>query len=163
MINRILVAVDLADMDGPVPMGALSLWHLARHRGAPVAEHLLAEAIALASTLGATLEIAYVRQTRARRGFDVSVNEGPDEVDDWIDRELTRLWEVVAARGVSCMTTSLEGSVPRALARHVERCPADLVVLGRRARWHVFPGRAEHVLLHASRRVLVIPPVSPSP
>jgi hypothetical protein len=31
------------------------------------------------------------------------------------------------------------------------------VLGGRRARWHVSPGRAEQALLHAKRPVLVIP------
>jgi nucleotide-binding universal stress UspA family protein len=154
-ISRILIAVDLADSADPVPWDALNAAHQRRHHGGPgAAPRLVAETIPLAQALGASIEIVYVRETPSRAPV------GPrdiDAVDDWVDRRLDEMAESAAAAGVACMTTSLQGSMRRALVAHVKKTMPDLVVLGSYTRWHLVETCAQHILRDAHRRILVVP------
>jgi nucleotide-binding universal stress UspA family protein len=153
-IRRILIAVDLAD-SGSVPLDALNAAHQTRHHGGPgAAPRLVAETIPLAQALGASIEIVYVRETRSRAAV------GPrnvDVVDAWVDRRLEEMAESAATAGVACMTTSLQGSMRRALVAHVKKTNPDLVVLGSYQGWHLVETCAQHILRGAHRRILVVP------
>lgn len=155
-IKRILVAVDLVDTGEAVPQEALNAAHALRyHRGREAAQRLLAEVVPLAQALGASIEIVYVRETRTHDV--VTGRPDVDEVDNWIDKHLEKLTESVTAAGVSCITTSLQGSVHRELVAHAKNTSPDLVVLGSHGQWHFLESSAEHVLLEAHRRILVVP------
>jgi len=155
-IKRILIAVDLADTPESVPRAALNTAHALRdHVGSEVARRLIAEVVPLAQSLDASIEIVYVRETPTH---DVAGGRsGIDEVDDWIEQQLGKLAETVIVAGISCITTSLQGSVHRELVAHVTKTSADLVVLGSHGRWHFLESCAERVLLKAHRRILVVP------
>jgi nucleotide-binding universal stress UspA family protein len=158
MISRILVAVDLTETAETVPLEALEAARVVRPRdGTASTERLLREALALARGVGASLEIAYVRRTRARAEVEPPWNAVSDEVDEWIDRELAKLGQVACAAGVSCTTTSLEGPVRRVLVSHAKKMNPDLIVLGSHRSWRGLPRSAEHMLVRARHRVLVIP------
>lgn len=156
MISRILVAVDLTETDETVPLEALEAARVIRPRGGTASsERLLHEALALARDVGASLEIAYVRRTRSRAEVEPPWNVTGDEVDEWIDRELAKLGQAACAAGVPCTTTSLEGPVRRVLVSHAKKMHPDLVVMGSHRRG--LPRSAEHMLVRARQRVLVIP------
>jgi len=155
-IKRIVIAVDLADSAERVPPGTLNSAHQTRHHGGPGAgPRLIAETIPLAQALGASIEIVYVRETRARGALAGSASV--DEVDDWVDQRLEEMARSAAAAGVPCTTTSLQGSARRTLVAHVKKTNPDLVVLGSYARWHLVETCSEHILRDAHRRILVVP------
>src|SRR4051812_9490114 len=105
MINHILVAVDLTETEDPVPAQALDAARVVRCEAVPGGcERLIAEALALARRLGASLEIAYVRRTRARGTLDAPLDPDADVVEEWIDRELMKLGQLVTSAGVPCTT-----------------------------------------------------------
>lgn len=155
-IKRILIAVDLVDTDEAVPQEAVNAAHTFRDpRRREAARCLIDEVVPLAQVLGASIEIVYVRETRAHHV--AGGRPHADEVDDWIDEHLEMLAHSVINAGVSCVTTSLEGSVHRALVAHAKKTSPDLVVLGSYQRWHWLESCAEHILLEAHRHILVLP------
>ena len=150
-----LVPDGSAACQSALPLDALNAAHQTRHHSGPgAAPRLVAETIPLAQALGASLEIVYVRETRSQA--EAALRD-VDKVDDWIDRRLGEMAESAAIAKVACMTTSLQGSMRRALVAHVKKTKPDLVVLGSYPRWHLVETCAQHILRDARRRILVVP------
>jgi nucleotide-binding universal stress UspA family protein len=123
----------------------------------------------MARTFQASVEVVHVRET-----FSYVMPEGivptipsPEQqaaMDKWIDQSLSRFAASLNEAGVTCTTTTLDGSPAAQLVIHAEKVKADLIIVGTHGRGgisHAILGSvAERVVQKAHRPVLVVPVVA---
>lgn len=124
---------------------------------------VLQMAIANALSHQASIELVHVREpfSYAVTGGDLPTDAQKEIVFNWIDDSLGRLAARVTNAGVSCITTTLDGSAHAQLVSHADKVDADLIVVGTHGRSgiaHAILGSvAERVVQKAHRPVLVVP------
>jgi universal stress protein A len=100
-------------------------------------EKAVEQAEALASAVGASLELFHAYQLPILALPDSTVTVSPTYVADLTDRaqrELNRHRDLLLARGVQATTKLLEGNAADAIVQRAEALPAMMIVLGTHGR-----------------------------
>jgi nucleotide-binding universal stress UspA family protein len=124
---------------------------------------MLKQSMDIARAVDASIDLVHVRER-----FGDLVREGStrtayelEAARDSIDRALAETAQRIIDAGISCQTTSLEGSPAHQIVAHAAKTEADVIVLGSRGHGsvlHVLVGSiARRVARTAACVVLVIP------
>ena len=124
-------------------------------------EEMLRTGVAVASAVGASIDLVHVHQPLIGTLRSGSGDEDQDAAQAAIDRALSNTAQRIIDAGVTCLTTSLEGSPATQIVAHALKTGANVIVLGSRGHGgmlHSVLGTiANRVSRKATCAVLVIP------
>jgi nucleotide-binding universal stress UspA family protein len=128
----------------------------------PASDDAIAQAIALAKQMNASLEILHVVEI-GTEPFPFGLLDIKDGGDffAYVERELDRRADDARRAGVPCTTKSIDGKPAEEIVVRARNIGADLIVVGTHGRSgiaHAFFGSvAEQVVRHADRPVVTVP------